>query len=115
MVTMAWSAARLSEFVVPENYREDMTYRREWERVTTLSSDDINDACRGLRIGFLINHCVDELLELTELADEALADDRISEHVLLMQEVAAWRETAQLLRLMDADHSLREAAHRGAA
>lgn len=93
-----------------------MTYRRELERVTTLSSDDINDACRGLRIRFLINHCVDELLELTELADEALADDRIEEHVMLMQEVAAWRETAQLLRLMDADDTLRvAAAHRGAA
>ncbi|GAA2366915.1 MULTISPECIES: hypothetical protein [Gordonia] len=84
-----------------------MSYRRELERMTTLSSQDIDDACGGSRIPALINHCVDELLELTELADEALTDERIEEHVLYVQEVSAWRETAQLLRRMAADRTVR--------
>ncbi|WP_040518524.1 hypothetical protein [Gordonia neofelifaecis] len=86
-----------------------MSYRRELERMTTLSSQDIDDACRGARLPALINRCVDELLELTELADEALVDERIDEHVLYMQEVSAWRETSHLLRLMTADPTLRSA------
>ncbi|MGB3697224.1 MAG: hypothetical protein WBA05_07305 [Gordonia sp. (in: high G+C Gram-positive bacteria)] len=84
-----------------------MTYRRDLERMTTLSSREIDDACGGVRIPELITHCVDELLELTELADEALGDERIDEHVLLVQEVSAWRETAQLLRLMADDADVR--------
>lgn len=92
-----------------------MTYRRDLERMTTLSSQDISDACRGERLPELINQCVDELLELAELADEALADEQIEEHVMLTQEISAWRETSQLLRLMAADDDLRRSAGRGAA
>lgn len=93
-----------------------MTYRRDLERMTTLSSQDIGDACRGERLPALINQCIDELLELTELADEALSDDQIDEYLMFTQEVSAWRETAQLLRLMAADDSLRPSRTRlGAA
>lgn len=92
-----------------------MTYRRDLERMTTLSSRDIGDACRGDRLPALINLCVDELLELTELADEALAADRIEEYLMFTQEVSAWRDTAQLLRLMSADGSLHAAERSGAA
>ncbi|MBM7365906.1 hypothetical protein [Gordonia hydrophobica] len=92
-----------------------MTYRRDLERMTTLSSRDIGDACRGDRLPGLINRCIDELLELTELADEALSDDRIEEYLMYTQEVSAWRETAQLLRLMAADESLRGARNRRGA
>lgn len=92
-----------------------MTYRRDLERMTTLSSQDIGDACRGDRLPALINRCLDELLELTGLADEALADERIDEYQMLTQEVSAWRDTAQLLRRMSADRPLRAPGRRGAA
>lgn len=105
-LTVGVCGARLSKSVRGSFYGVYMSYRRALERLTTLSSQEIDDACRGVRIQSLTTRCMDELMELTALADEALADYRIQEHVLYSQEVAAWSETVQMLRIMADDSSL---------
>ncbi|MGB3708773.1 hypothetical protein [Gordonia sp. (in: high G+C Gram-positive bacteria)] len=90
-----------------------MSYRRALERLATLPSHEIAAACSGTRIPSLITQCVDELMELTALADEAMLDDRYMELVLYTQEVSAWSETVQMLRIMASDSTLTARAAMG--
>lgn len=52
-------------------------------------------------------------MELTALADEAMLDDRYMEFVLYTQEVSAWSETVQMLRIMASDSTLTARAAMG--
>ncbi|MCF8589722.1 hypothetical protein [Gordonia liuliyuniae] len=81
-------------------------YRSELERLMTLASDDVNAACRGESLQSLITRCVDEHLELSELADDSAHTCDVDAHAFYVQEAAAWRATAQVLRTMSADSSL---------
>ncbi|WP_035718601.1 hypothetical protein [Gordonia shandongensis] len=90
-----------------------MTYRSELERLTTLTAEEVADACAGRRLSVLTTRCIDEVMELDALADEALADDDSEGHAYYHQEASAWRETAQLLRALT-HASARGGAH-GAA
>lgn len=69
----------------------------------TLSSAEIDAACRGERLPSLVTRCVDEHLELAELADEAASSCDIDAHAYYTQEAAAWRATAQTLRTMSTE------------
>ncbi|MCF8570125.1 hypothetical protein L5G32_07590 [Gordonia sp. HY002] len=75
-------------------------YRSELERLMTLSSAEIDAACRGDRLRGLMTRCLDEHLELAELADEAAGACDIDAHAYYTQESAAWRATAHVLRTM---------------
>lgn len=88
-------------------------YRSELERLMTLDADAVDAACRGDRLQSLITRCIDEHLELSELADEAAAAADIDAHGFYAQEAAAWRATATILREMTTDETIR--ARRGAA
>lgn len=66
----------------------------------TMSSAEIDAACRGDRLQGLITRCLDEQLELAELADEAAGTCDIDAHAFYTQEAAAWRATTHVLRTM---------------
>ncbi|WP_024332765.1 hypothetical protein [Gordonia hirsuta] len=83
-----------------------MDYRTQLESLTTLSADEIAQACAGERLGALVTHCYDEYLELRELAEETRDSDASEQHDFYLQEAAAWRDTARVLR----DMSTRQAA-----
>ncbi|MEJ9077457.1 MULTISPECIES: hypothetical protein [Gordonia] len=85
-------------------------YHDDLERLMTLSTADIADACRGDRLQGLITQCYDEHLELAELADDAAAEGDLDAHGFYSQESAAWRATAQILRTMAADPLLHRTA-----
>lgn len=90
-----------------------MRYRSDLERLATLDADTIVAVCTGrAALGDLLTHCVDESLELDELADEAfLAND--DEHAgYYRQEASAWRATLTVLRMVAADDP-GESASRG--
>lgn len=79
-----------------------MEYRTQLESLTTLSGDEIAQACNGERINALVTRCYDEYLELRELAEEARGGTTSERHDFYMQEAAAWRDTARVLREMSA-------------
>ncbi|WOC11639.1 hypothetical protein [Gordonia sp. MP11Mi] len=81
-------------------------YRSELERLMTLASDDVDAACRGERLPSLMTRCVDEYLELSELADESATACDVDAHAYYAQEAAAWRATARVLRSLSTDTSL---------
>ncbi|MFZ2512317.1 MAG: hypothetical protein WAW85_14655 [Gordonia sp. (in: high G+C Gram-positive bacteria)] len=91
-----------------------MEYRTQLESLTTLSSDEITLACRGERINALVTHCYDEYLELRELAEEARGGATSERHDFYMQEAAAWRDTARILREMSAASAATETSARTA-
>ncbi|GED99766.1 hypothetical protein nbrc107696_02130 [Gordonia spumicola] len=99
----------LPGFVGGRFYGEVM-YRSDLERLMTLSTSDVDAACRGERLVSLTTRCFDEHLELAELADEAAAAGDLDAHGYYSQEGAAWRATAQILRTMAADPMLRRTA-----
>ena len=101
--------ARLPAVVGGRLYR-DVMYRSDLERLLTLSSADVESACRGERLDSLTTRCFDEHLELSELADEAAAAGDLDAHGFYSQEGAAWRATAQILRGMAADPLLARTA-----
>lgn len=82
-----------------------MDYRTQLESLTTLSADEIAQACAGDRVGALVTHCYDEYLELRELAEEARDSDTSEQYDFYLQEAAAWRDTARVLREMSAQQS----------
>lgn len=101
---------RLHRFVGSPVYRRNMEYRTQLESLTTLSSDEIAQACNGERINALITRCYDEYLELRELAEEARGGNTSDRHDFFMQEAAAWRDTARVLRELSADHAAQASA-----
>ncbi len=80
-----------------------MEYRTQLESLTTLSGSQIAQACNGDRIHALITHCYDEYLELRELAEDARGETASERYNYYLQEAAAWRDTARVLREMNAE------------
>ncbi|GAA1479747.1 hypothetical protein GCM10009624_01870 [Gordonia sinesedis] len=81
-----------------------MRYRSDLERLATLDADTIVLACTERSVvADLVTRCLDESLELDELAEHADGagdDDRAAYY---RQEAAAWRATVTVLRAIGAD------------
>lgn len=94
---------RLHRIVGGTLYRWSMEYRTQLESLMTLSADAIAQACAGERINSLVTQCYDEYLELRELAEEAREGATSERFDFFMQEASAWRDTARVLREMNAE------------
>lgn len=80
-----------------------MEFRTQLESLMTLSADAITQACAGERINTLVTQCYDEYLELRELAEEARDAATTERFDFYMQEASAWRDTARVLRELNAE------------
>lgn len=91
-----------------------MDYRTQLESLMTLSADQIARVCDGQPINALVTLCYDEYLELRELAEETRHDESGEQHDFYMQEASAWRDTARVLREMQAGGTIGAAVSRSA-
>ena len=84
-----------------------MEYRNELELLTTLSSDKIDQACAGEGLAALITHCYDEYLDLREKAEEL--PESFESRAFFLQEASAWRDTARVLKRIQAEFNAADA------
>ncbi|AVM01619.1 hypothetical protein C6V83_16515 [Gordonia iterans] len=91
-----------------------MEYRNQLESLMTLTAEQVDQACAGERINALVTLCYDEYLELRELAEEERANDADDRYAFYLQEASAWRDTARLLREIQAGGAATERAARSA-
>lgn len=80
-----------------------MRFRSDLERLTTLDAETITRACTDrAAIAGIVTYCLDESLELDDLAERAAATGDDDHAGYYRQEAAAWRATVTVLRTMGA-------------